>query len=284
MATVQSSHKIDNVQDFETIIIDECHNCSRQQYQDILMCDFKYRFGFSATPFHPNNKLKNYKIKSWLGEILYEKATVELINEGYLAKPIIVFYKIDKATKKTTLRNKEAIKEIDILEAKWKQAERDGIIRNVYRNKVIIALANNLPGTTLILFKSIDHGQFLCNNIPGSILLSGINDIKERTIAVQGLESGTIKIILASTIFDEGIDIKRINNVLLVSGGKSFTKTIQRIGRGARRYIDENGIEKTTVKVFDFYDETNVILHRHSDERIKFSESEGYKVSIKNIS
>ncbi|HPV57579.1 MAG TPA: hypothetical protein PKW61_10660, partial [Tenuifilaceae bacterium] len=66
--------------------------------------------------------------------------------------------------------------------------------------------------------------------------------------------------------------------------GKSYEKSLQRVGRGMRLNYDKDGnITKTTVRIFDFYDETHPILERHAKERIKFFEDEGYEVIIKDL-
>jgi superfamily II DNA or RNA helicase len=283
MCTVQSSHKLCRT-DYEMVIVDECHNASQNRYQDILSSNFKYRFGFSATPFNSKNKHKNNLIERWLGNIIYNVSSKHLVDEGHLAKPIITFIRINKVLKDVKRKGIIEEKEVDIDELKWQAAEKNGIVKNHYRNKIIKILANTLPGTVLTLVKYVDsHGEKLHETMNDALFLSGKNKLKERDLAVEMLERNEIKTIIASTIFDEGIDIKRINNVILAGGGKSYEKTIQRIGRGMRKFIDENGIEKTDVKVFDFYDETHPILLRHSKERVKYMKEEGYDVKIIDV-
>jgi superfamily II DNA or RNA helicase len=285
MATVQSGHKLNNLEQFDAITIDECHNANRTQYQEILCSKFKYRWGFSATPFSPKDKLKNFKVKMWLGELIFDIATTDLIDEGYLAKPIITFYEVDKATKNIKKKDGTTIqKELNIFEYKYKSAEQAGIIHNTYRNKLIQAFANILPGTSLVLVRYVDnHGQILADHIENSYFLSGKNKLQERIDITKKLEDNEIKTIVASTIFDEGISIDNVYNVILAGGGVSYIRQLQRIGRGMRLHTDEKGNEKTTVRIIDFYDKTNPILERQSNDRIKFCKSEGYEVHIKKL-
>lgn len=169
-------------------------------------------------------------------------------------------------------------------DAPWTSVERSGIVSNIYRNKMIKALANTLPGTVLALVKYVEsHGEKLHKVIDNSLFLSGQNKIKERELAVEMLEANELKAIIASTIFDEGIDLKRVNNVILVGGGQSYEKTLQRIGRGMRKHTDENGKVKTEVRVFDFYDKTHPTLERHSKARMQYMLDEGYEVIIKKL-
>jgi superfamily II DNA or RNA helicase len=308
--TVQSAHKL-NRTDYEAILVDESHNASQDRYQAFLKrWDFEYRFGFSATPFNPKNKLKSLKVQAWLGDIIYEKPAKDLIDKGHLAKPIITFLRVNKVVnnvkrQKTTkladddgnfLRDEEGKiikhkevwyeeveKELDPA-AQWMTAERSGIVHNVYRNKMIKALANNLPGTVLALVKYVEtHGERLHRDMEDALFLSGKDKIKERELAVELLEANQLKTIIASTIFDEGVSINNIYNVILCGGGQSYEKTLQRIGRGMRKHTDEDGNEKEVVRIYDFYDETHPILERHSKERIKYARAEGYEVRIKDI-
>jgi len=307
--TVQSAHKLNRI-DYEVIFVDESHNSSQGRYQALLTrYDFEYRFGFSATPFNKSNKLKTYKVKAWLGDIIYDKPAKELIDQGYLVKPIITFLKVNKVInnvkrqKTTKLLDEDGIPRRDELgnliketkvwyeqveknieDKQWATAERLGIVYNVYRNKMIKTLANSLPGTVLALVKYVDsHGAKLHNVMEDALFLSGKDKVKDRELAVEMLENNEIKTIIASTIFDEGVDLKRVNNILIIGGGQSYEKTLQRIGRGMRKFTDENGVEKVDVKVYDFYDATHPVLERHSKARIKYAEAEGYEVIIKEI-
>lgn len=302
MATVQSTHKLKR-NNYEVIIVDEVHNASQDRYQRILRWDiFKYRFGFSATPFNKKNRLKSGGVKAWIGDIIVDVPALELIDKGYLARPKITFINIGKTiqnvkrqkTEKTVDEDGSVVKDKKVWyervekeigpDVQWSSAERMGIVHNVYRNKIIETLANSLDGTVLVLVKYVDtHGERLYKNIDNSLFLSGKDKLKERIEAVDLLEKNEIKTIIASTIFDEGIDLKRVNNVILAGGGQSYERTLQRIGRGMRLFTDEDGKEKTSVKIFDFYDETHPILERHSKERMRYMEAEGYEVRVKKI-
>jgi len=283
MCTVQSAHKLQR-KDYEMVIVDECHNSAQNRYQNILSAPFKYRFGFSATPFG-KNKHKNTLIERWLGNILFDVAAKKLVDEGHLARPIITFIKIDRVIKDVIRKGKTEAHEVDIFELKWQAAEKNGIVKNQHRNRIIKLLANHLPGTVLTLVKYVDsHGVKLHEQMEDALFLSGKDKLKERNLAVEMLENNKIKTIIASTIFDEGIDIKNIFNVIMAGGGKSYEKTLQRIGRGMRILKDKDGnVIKDTVHVFDFYDETHPILLRHSKERVKYCKEEGYDVKIISI-
>jgi hypothetical protein len=63
IATIQSSHKLKN--NYDCVIVDECHQIS-SDYIDLLSKEmFLYRFGFSATPL-TKDKIKNITLKKFI--------------------------------------------------------------------------------------------------------------------------------------------------------------------------------------------------------------------------
>lgn len=255
MATVQSSHKIRNK--YEMVIVDEVHRAAAGQYQDVLNASmFTYRFGFSATPW-VKDKYKNAKVKSFIGDEIIEVHPKKLIQENRIAKPKIHIWPIDRPR--------------GIKNYKWMGAENKGIVNNSYRNKVISKLCEIDNSQILILVKKIDQGNELEKLINNSYFLYGDKKQEERRSVVKRFESGENFVLIASTIFDEGIDIKNVSHVIIAGGGSSFIKALQRVGRGTR--ITET---KKEVDIYDFWDDINPVLLRHSRERIKIYKNYGY--------
>ncbi len=255
MTTVQSAHKLKNK--YEMVIIDECHHASANSYQDILKRnDFIYRFGFSATPF-TKDEFKNAKIIQYIGDVIYKLKADYLIENNKIAEPLINIIPISYP--------------MNIFKKDWNYAEQFGIIENEYRNNKIRDLISDLSGQCLILVKKIKHGKLLESIIPDSHFLYGNAEIEKRKSIINDFENKKIKCIIASTIFDEGVSINIIQNLIIAGGGSSQIKSIQRIGRGLRLMLN-----KTTVNVFDFLDKPNYITQRHSQNRIKFYKHEGF--------
>ncbi|RHH69024.1 MULTISPECIES: DEAD/DEAH box helicase [Vagococcus] len=80
-----------------------------------------------------------------------------------------------------------------------------------------------------------------------SSYLSGENSIEEREQVIEELESGKIHYIFTVDIFNEGIDIPKINQVIMLRNTESNIIFIQQLGRGLRK--DES---KEFVTVIDF--------------------------------
>lgn len=274
MATVQSGHKLKST-DYRMVIVDEAHNARSKSYQDLLRSNiFTYRYGFSATPW-VKDKYKNSLVTAWLGGTIYEIEPEILIKMGKLADPTVYITEIDKVV--IEKNGKDYPKHIN--DYQWQAAEKNGIMNNVYRNNKIKEIVEQLDGQVLVLVKYIDHGKALQDLLSGSVFIYGDTDVKDRQLVMEKFEKGEDFVLIASTILDEGVDLKNINHIVMAGGGISYIKIMQRIGRGMRILKDKNGnVIKNKVNIYDFLDMTNHILERHSNNRIRIAQKAKYKV------
>jgi len=94
--------------------------------------------------------------------------------------------------------------------------------------------------------------------------------------------SGFGGILAHNSIFDEGINVKSLDTLILAGSGKSSTRALQRIGRILRPYEDENGNNlKQNAIVIDFYDDCKY-LKNHSNKRKKIYRTENEFEIIQN--
>jgi superfamily II DNA or RNA helicase len=121
---------------------------------------------------------------------------------------------------------------------------RDMLILQESRNADMLAFVRasldaNRP--VLVLCEKIAQLYYLrrcftAGGLPPDLfgVLHGSHSAKQRGAVVGRFETGEIAVLLASTIFDEGEDIKGIGSVVLAAGGASLVRVVQRIGRGVR--------------------------------------------------
>jgi superfamily II DNA or RNA helicase len=132
---------------------------------------------------------------------------------------------------------------------------------------------------TLIVVDYLDHGQRLYDLLEPLIgsdnvdFIHGLADTREGSLA--DFRKGTLRVLISSSIIDEGIDISRIQLLVLAGGKKSKRQILQRIGRGLRRKAGEN-----VVVILDIFDRDKKYLERHSKERLKLYNKEGFHVEI----
>lgn len=241
------------------LMIDECHHAPSARMLDAMQrIPGQFRFGFSGTPLS-NDVLSDMKLIAYTGEIVVEVSNDFMIEEGFSAKPVI---------------NISIVEDLD--DSNWEMPYSDAydrlIVNNETRNKRIAELAKSSSGTVLILIERIAHGKILKKLISKSVFISGSDTTEKRQKALHKMNDGGVYI--ATTIFDEGIDVPNINTLILAGGGRSYHKMLQRIGRGLRKKSDNRLV------VYDFIDDTNFYLLRHSQRRIDVYAEEGFETTV----
>lgn len=74
-------------------------------------------------------------------------------------------------------------------------------------------------------------------------------------------KEANVIIVAISAIFATGVNIKNLHNIIFASGGKSFIRTVQSIGRGLRKHDS-----KEKLIIFDLCDQLNYGI-AHCDKR-----------------
>ncbi len=213
-----------------------------------------YTYGMSATPYRDAGD--DMMIQACFGRKIAEITASQLIKQGWLMKPDIKMIHI--RTPKTIYKQ-------------WQAIYKDQVVENDHYNGIIANIANAYIENgrlVLILVQQINHGKRLEELIPDSQFLSGQSPKKKREAGIKNLRNKYISCIISTTIFDEGIDIKPLDTVILAGGGKSRTRAMQRIGRIIRPF---EGKEKATAIDFCIHQK---YLKAHSVEREKMYRTE----------
>jgi superfamily II DNA or RNA helicase len=253
---------------FSLVIGDEVHHTSdNYYYKTISSCiNAPYRIGLSATPLKRRDVGDLFLIGTF-GEIIYEVTADELSKQGYLAKPLIQFHMIEKPDLSSI--------------GNYHVAYQRGIIENEHRNEIVIQKAiefskRKIP--SLILVRQVVHGTILQQmfqqngfDVP---FLFGQSSIDIRRDAVKTFDEKSI--LIASTIWDEGVNIPNIRAMIIAASGASEIKILQRIGRGMRPKKNV----ANEVLIVDFVDKTNKYLLKHSRQRIETLLREKYVVDV----
>jgi hypothetical protein len=253
-------------------------NCIEKQVLDIVKVEYKgyvYDLEMSGHPsfvavgvlVHNSATLfrdqrDDILIDACFGKVISDINASLLIKKGYLVKPMIRFYSI--SNKRGTLK------------ANYNNIYKEAIVENAERNKVISTAAQAFEREgrkILILCKQIAHGKILEKLIPGSIFLHGEHSGKKRKLHLDRMREGGEGITIASTIFDEGVDCRPLDTLILAGSGKSSTRALQRIGRVIRPYTYPDGRVKDRAVILDFMDRCKY-MEGHSKKRLKMYKSE----------
>lgn len=270
-----STAKLDFLKNIEQVFFDEGHLLAADVDKGNIFVDTAallpkayMRWGLTATPFM-RDKFSNWLLEGVTGEVLYEISNKELINRGFLTPPRIIMVKAPKVEKCPN---------------RWSDTKAGmgaysrGIVLNPGRNNYIVDFARQLAPPCLILVTQTAHGEIIRDGIKNLTgveppFLNGDTPVKVRRATVKEVREGKIPVLIASTIFDEGLDLPELRSLILAGGGKSKVKMLQRLGRGLRK--DE---DKDIITVVDFVDTSCKLLKNHSDERRQVWLDQGFEV------
>ena len=251
-------------------IFDECHMGSCETFQRIAAeLNGSYNIGLSASPRKGN--AEDLLIESVFGNIIINISASELIEKGYLVPPRIKFIPVEKQKSDLASYNMN-----------YKEIYKEYIVHNDYRNGLIVRAGASLVEqgfTTLVLYREIAHGMALYDGFVNKGIhchnLSGSDDTERRNEIIAEVMNGKCKLLLASNIFDLGLDLPALSGLILTGAGNSLIRTLQRIGRVIRP-SPETG--KTFAAVIDFEDKAKY-LKQHSLFRKHIYQSEpGFEV------
>jgi len=264
LCTVQSIDKVldTHLKHSEFIIFDEVHEFSKGKFSTKVIKSFpkaSYRIGMTATV--PSDKIAKLNLISALGSVVTEVDASELVDLGFLTKPKIHILPAP------SVPFEAGDSYIDIY--------RKAITENELRNGLIasiVAKVQKVPSKTLILVKDLNHAKVLQELIPDSLKLEGKDGLSVRNSTVKEFVDSETSVLIATTIFQTGVDIPEITHLVNARGLKSEIATLQALGRALRTHES-----KRKVYIFDFKDEAPY-LSKHSKERVKSYKSLNFAV------
>lgn len=242
----------------QVLIVDEAHRSTAGMFaRPILECENAfYRCGLTATGFMSGDPAEDLALMGLFGGIVARVTSLELIERGILARPFFKFHTISHPVEVAKLKE-------------WRAIYERGIVRNDYRNSFIAKQTGKLiemGRKPLCIVQEKQHGLILQNFMHDlkirSVFLQGENSYEERSNALDKLVNGKIQAIIATNIFDEGVDCDAISAVMLAAGNKSAPALLQRTGRAIRKKDEDN-----YAVVVDFLDRQHKKLLEHSMRR-----------------
>lgn len=245
-STIQTISKISHLENFakdhfDYIIIDETHRSGADSY--LRLIDYfepKFLLGMTATPERTDG---NDIFQLFDHNIAYEIRLNRAMEEEMLSSfhyygvtdLLIDDNEIDNKSDFNLLVSKERVKRI-IEKAKFYGSD-NGITRG------LIFCSRKKEATELSILFNLNGFK--------TIALTGDSSEEERAKAIEKLETDNLKdkldYIFTVDIFNEGIDIPKINQIIMLRPTESAIIFIQQLGRGLRK-VDG----KSYVTVIDF--------------------------------
>lgn len=251
----------------EMVIFDECQFLATQTMQTINHASESayYKYGFSGTPFRDDGA--DLLLEAVCGKQIVEVTATDLINDGWLVPPTI--HLINVPPYKGNLPEK------------YPSIYKTFVVENEVRNDKIVKSAKKLiekGRKVLILVKNLKHGDILLSKFDEDLVIyfvRGDVDSDERNRIRQEFLDGDIDVIIASVVYDQGINLPNLDALILAGSGKSSTRALQRIGRVIR---PAEG--KKDAIVVDFIDDAKYLMN-HTARRVEVYRSEsGFKIKL----
>lgn len=229
-ATVQTLSKAENLNqfkrdEFDYILIDEAHHVGSKIYGKLL--DYftpDFLLGMTATPERSDDKniyeLFDYNVPY---EIRLQEALEEemLVPFHYIGISDYTYNGevIDDNTNLKYLVSEERVKYV------VEQSKYYGYDGDVLHGLVFVSRKEEADEIAKLLTK---------NGYP-SQMLSGEDSQEQREQAIEKLKNGELTYLVTVDIFNEGIDIPFINQVIMMRKTESVIVFVQQLGRGLRK-------------------------------------------------
>jgi len=262
---------------WQVVWFDECHHVAAETFYDVASAiPAYYRFGLSGTPLDRADGA-DLRLLACTGPVLYEVPNKLLIERGISVQPFVEMIKVHSP----------------ILPAKgvtWSQVEAAGVVGNPYINEAAAAKAiehGSAGKQVLILVEKKKQAKLIMELLAGKAesttdwlanrkkhklkveFLSGPDSGEAREQALDRFRAGATRIIVATTILDEGVDVPNIDVLILAAGGKGKIRLLQRVGRGLRV-----GVGKNKLLIIDFANFCHPWLLQHSLARLRTYKAE----------
>lgn len=257
----------DLVKDANVIMLDEAHRtgAAATWYKVTQAIPAFYRIGLTGTP-ETGDPVRDLRLEAATGPIIDQVKTKDLQAIGWSSKCKVMYHKVENESVPPG--------------TPYMDARRMLIEENPNRNAEVVAITMSevdVGRRCLIICDTIRHARIVAEILRGENvrckILTGKHSGMIRSQARKDMRSGALEVIVATPIFDEGVDLPELEVVVLAAGGKSAVRVLQRIGRALR--IAPGKAEAT---IHDFIDTGSKYTFRHSMDRVRTCRKEGFNL------
>lgn len=222
---------------FKYVIIDECHLVDSKggMYHDFIKAlpDAKV-LGLTATPYRLSSSLDGAMLKfitrtrpRIFDRVIYYIQNNVLFDAGHLAK--LEYFSFNVVDRSMLRMNSTGT---DFTEASLR-----AYYRQINMPQVTIGYANRLLAKrkNLLVFCSlIEEAMQVSRGVPGSVVLTGETDKKERERILSQFKAGSIKCVINVGVLTTGFDYPELECVLIARSTMSLALYYQIVGRAMR--------------------------------------------------
>jgi superfamily II DNA or RNA helicase len=259
-------HFHDQVKDATSVIVDEAHTASAAEtwFKAVQAIPAYFKCGLTGTP-EVGDEVRERRLEAATGPVLIRIKSSDMAKIGWTVPCEIIYHKMFN----------EAVHGAD-----YREARRVLIEENPERNAMVVQLAMEaaLEGKRcLVICDTKKHLRIIGDVLRGenvrSLVLHGQHNSTMRSKAKKDIRTGALEVLLTTPIFDMGVDIPELEVVIIAAGGKSASRFVQRCGRALR-----TSKGKSVGTIHDFFDTGSRWTIRHSRDRMKAAQDEGFKM------
>ncbi len=226
--TLGSQYHLDRFEKdaFDLIVVDEFHHAAAATYERLLThFEPKFLLGITATPDRMDNK-DVYALCD--GNVATSIHFLDAIERNWLAP--FNYYGVHDDT--------------DYSAIPWRGSRYDEHellqlqLRESFAQKIFDEWTRYKQTRTIVFCSSVKQAvymnKFFQHKAVRSIALHGESHPQERKTARSKLDTGELEVIFTVDLFNEGVDIPKVDTLLFVRPTESLAVYTQQIGRGLR--------------------------------------------------
>lgn len=284
--------------DADVVFADECQTVAADTFYPVLMAcmNARQRFGFSATPLSRGDG-RSVLTEGALGPVIARVTAEELIASGRIVDARVEMHACKQFAVRSHPRDLApnracaccaAIDDepctvdcpsMDPRSGVFVRTYQELVVESTPRNELLRELIRVAEKPALVFVQKLEHGKLLTVLLTragiATRLVTGAKSTPARKKAIQDLVRGEVDVIVATSVFEAGVDIPQLRTVVNAGAGLSAIRTVQILGRVLR------GAEgKTGATMLDVLDQGEPSLERHAQQRRKAYRNEGFTVSL----
>lgn len=233
----------------ELLIVDEYHRAAAESYFKInaLARNAYYRIGLTGTYFRSGDDA--LALQALCSGLVYEIKVEDMVRDGWLAQPRVCVIPVPGH-----VRGRD-----------WVKAHEIGIAHHRPRNEKIVMMAQtlaNMGRPTIVIVNRRKHAFELSQEIAGSVAVrGGDGDLVDSRL--DDFRQGRIQVLVGTSVLGEGVDLPNASTLIYAAGGSASVSVAQAYFRPLTKHEG-----KDTATIYDFADQHNETLARHSQKRL----------------
>ncbi len=210
---------------FELVVVDEAHRAGGPEYRSILERVTAPILGLSASPYRRDGLEEDFD------ELIEGPSVQELVDAGHILEPRCWSVPEDREPDLKGVKRTAGDYNVGELE---RAVNKPHLVGDIVRE-----WSEHAAGlSTLVFATSIKHAESIAEAFRGAgidaRIVHGKTKAKERKDALSAFEAGGFPVLVNVLLLTEGIDIHRIDCLILARPTRSIVLFIQATGRAMR--------------------------------------------------